>query len=364
MQTAHKLRPQLKLFQAAPGQDQARVASDDPLSTFGRDWFVPIALVGEGRHAGTVTSYRESLEWWARLTGDPPMSAIDEFCWAQFKTGLREAHWVRGKSGQTRPLASCTRTKHERQIHTLLLAARRRGFVAELSEARVGRPGRHLPKPSFALASVLEVAAATSRLPPPREVGQWTVPPDKWWFALVVLLFYTGLRLGTVLALGRSMLAYHDAESGRFPGWYIGVPGTIVEKTGKPLEKFLHPTAHAAIEALARPARKGIFLVKRTAGELALPHCRRYLIDRHEELQRLAGVPPAKILDFQGWRRTHGTELAKLGAQYARDVAQRTLDHHSARTTSTFYLDTDAVEAQLIARLPAIKLPTRQLDLF
>jgi integrase len=357
-------RPELRLFNLDDGPSGydhdhggGKLSAGMRLSEFFAAWFLVIVLEGEGSHAGTVTSYRESIAWWVRLTGDPPIDEIDEYTVSKFKTALREATYRRGKSGPERSLGKYTINKHFKQIRAVL---RRAGptldpakpgkrLVDEVPHIGVVAPKRPTPKRPFAIEDCCRIVIATNRMPSTRYRGLWQVTPRDWWHAFVVVLFYTGLRSGTVLKLAYSML---DA---REDGHWLVIPGSIVDKTEKPLEKFLHPAAVHAVDRI------------RTSAGLMFPwpHWRRHIKDRHDYLQQLAGIEEAKWLSPHAWRRTHSNEMNKLGAEFGRKVAQRTLDHEDERTTSGFYTD---IEALLISRLPLIDTPanwgSQQLTLF
>jgi integrase len=196
---------------------------------------------------------------------------------------------------------------------------------------RVEKPKQQAPKRCYTLGEAKAMIVATLSMPAPRSPQPRAIAPHRWWRAFLLVLFYTGLRIGTVLKLRRSMIERRGDQT-----WLV-IPGEIT-KTGKALEKFLHPTAAKAIDQLG-------------AGELIFPwrYWKRHLNNRHELLQRIAGI--SHKLSLHAWRRTHGTEMAKIGAAYGRRIAQQTLDHEDEETTSEFYVN---IEAELIAKLPDI----------
>ncbi len=340
-------RPALRLFDTSnlPGQTSGDLSTGGlspqmTLTEFFEQWFLPIVLEGEGRDAATIRSYRESMAWWQRITGDPPLLAIDEFTIASFKKGLREATFTRGKTGRKYPLSAFTISKHLRQVRTVLVRVgptvnpERPGkrLIDEVPHLRVEKPYKGGPKRCFSPSQARRVVAATQQLPAARTVDKRSFRTRAWWRAFLLTLFYTGLRTGTVLTLRRSMLESRDGHT------WIKAPAD--NKTGKPIDKFLHPVAERAIAALGH-------------GDLifAWPYSPRYLLRQHDRLQKLAGFTCEQWLSPHAWRRTHGTEMAKLGAMYGRKIAQRTLDHEDEATTSTFYVD---IEAELIAQLADI----------
>jgi integrase len=109
--------------------------------------------------------------------------------------------------------------------------------------------------------------------------------------------------------------------------------------------KFLHPDAAAAIEAL-RPLACTSGLI------LPWPHHIDHLANRHARLQRLAGLfSQTNTVSPQAWRRTHGVEMARVGARRGIRVAQAALDHEDERTTRASYVD---IEPELILTLPRL----------
>jgi integrase len=158
-----------------------------------------------------------------------------------------------------------------------------------------------------------------------------------WWRALIAVLYFTGLRCGTVLGLEWPMIERRGSAGAA----WLAVPGRIV-KTKKPLEKYLRPEALELVERLPRVS----------ALVFAWPFSKSHLSRRHRELQGLAGV--ADPVSLHAWRRTHATELYRLGASQGLWCAQMALDHADAATTAAFYVD---LEADLIGKLPPLVDP-------
>lgn len=333
-------RPQLKLFHAEELFEQGVLSPESTLSAFFRLWFKPVVLNGDGRADETSTSYRESIDWWAALVGDPPLSRITEFTVAEFKAALRKAEFRRGLYSAAKPLKPFTQAKHQRQVRTVLARAIEQGFVTMPHSFRVERPHLRKPKPSFTVGEARRILGACEQMDWRRR--HWPIRAAAWWKAHVLVLFYTGLRVGTVRQLEWPMLEQYGEGGDRVPGWYLNVPGEIT-KTGEPVEKFLHPLAYAAIEIL-RTKHARIF---------EAPVKPRHQFDEHQRLQKLAGLAADRLRDMHAWRRTHGTEMGKLGAEHARKIAQHTLGHASVDTTNEFYVD---IEAELISNLPRLDL--------
>ncbi len=336
--------PQLRLFVPAEGDnDDGALSPQITLSQLFWRWFKPICLEGENDADSTIKEYVTSIGYWIDLTGDPPLLQIDEFTVAGFKKALHQVLWKRGPLGTPRPLAEHTIAKHLKQIRAVL---RRAGptthpdrpgklLVAQVPHIRVSKP-RCLPKKPFPLEVARRITLASQKLPATDKM----IAGDarRWWIALLQVLYFTGVRIGTALKLEWPMV------STRADGHWLVIPGAIIDKTGKPLEKYLHDDAFAAIEQLRTEASR----------VLLWPHCRRYLSTIHDDLQALAGIPDADRLSPQAWRRTHGTEMARVGAKFGIRIAQAALDHEDERTTRASYVD---IEPELIRQLPALVVP-------
>jgi len=367
--------PSLRLFDdAAASQDDGspfdgELSGNMTLPQFVEEWFIPVLLVGDGKKASTVTLYRELVDWWLRLTTNPPVNRINDRTIADFKTHLGEATYRRGRTGPERKLAPATRSKHLAHLRAILhrlgptIDRKRPGknLVADVPYLTVTK-SKTRPKRAFAIDEALRIVGATRLMPLPRYRRLWKVAPPDLWFGFIMILFYTGLRTGTVLKLRWDMIADQssDGQPGVDGGRWLIVPGSIVDKTSKPLDKFFHPAAHAAIERLRGNCQPGDLIIP-------WPHWRRHINDRHEYLQRLAGLDESTWLSPQAWRRSHGKEMARVGAKRGIEIAQHALDHADERTTRESYVH---IEPELILQLPCIDLllksleGERQLELF
>lgn len=346
------------------------LSSEMTLGEFFDAWYLPIVLTGESASESTITLYRNALHWWATLTPNPPIRLISEFTIADFKPKLNEATWRRGVRGVTRRLAKATIAKHLKAVRAVL---RRAGPTVDTE-----RPCKHLvdqvphirvhkvrtsPKPAFEIAIANRIVAAAPRLS--ESDLPWELPQQLWWQGLLLVLYYTGLRTGTVRKLRWSMIAERSSAGVRAPfgGAWLIVPGEIVDKTDKPLDKFLHPIPLRIVERLNDAWREP------PPDPLLFPwpHCVRHLGRRHDRLQHLAGINEANWLSPHAWRRTHGMAMGRVGAGRGIEIAQHALDHADERTTRESYVD---IEPELILQLPRIdelaarNTGARQLDLF
>lgn len=343
--------PTLKLWDEAetpcagpsgPGGGHAPTA-DWTLSEFFARWFLPVVLAGEGETSpSTVGLYRDAVVWWARLTGDPPIKQIDAYTVAKFLEGLRAATYRRGLRGPARPLAEYTQRKHQVAIRALL---RRLGagpgddersfaeLVPRPPRLKVARAAAGEPKPTWSLVEARGIFAACHQLRPPELAD---VAAGDWWRALVLVLYSTGVRIGTARRLEWNMVEE------RADGWWLKIPKRIVPKTHKPIAIPLTSETHAALLRLKRSGQAAVFV---------WPHCLRHLATCHDRLQQLAGLARAARHSPQAWRRLHGQQLALLGAEEGQRVAQAALDHADGKTTSRHYVD---LKNLLIRRLPPL----------
>jgi integrase len=340
------IQPAIRLFTAETqenhdGNDhRAELTPDLTLRQFFDLWMLPVLLEAQNdASAATKLLYRDALGWWETVTGDPPLSQIDEWTWSQFVSGLREARYKRGTFAQVRSLSATTQAKHQKAIRAILSRAEKRKLVAPFD--CVVRKVETDVKASFSLAQARQIAAwlrmGPTKLQQQHQVGLGA--SHSWWLAFVACGFYTGLRSGELLALTWSMLQTKD------DGPWLLVPAEAVQKTGKPYLKALHVCLAEALEGIG----------PRQPHEPILPWFRDYrqLVLMHEKLQVMAGIPPEQILSPHAWRRTFGTQIALTGLRQAQEAAQQGLAHSSVETTKGHYLQA-IVEGTAIRMLPRL----------
>jgi integrase len=310
------------------------------LSQFYTEWFLPVVLIGD-REAqdSTITLYRDALDWWRIITGDPPVYEITDQMLARFKGELSHATYKRGRLGRQIKISRATVAKHLKALRALIyrlgpqLDARR--ATAGLLQRTPIVPGVTVTfnlKPCYTLEEAQAIAKAAASFDRPKLAD---VPAPVFWRRQLAMWYFTGLRSGTVSLLTRGCLARRD---GRL---WLDVPAKAVTKTGKGLSLWVHAALEAAIDLAAPPDTP---LVPR-AGHY------RTVIDMHQQLQAAAGLPPERQLSPHAWRRTHGEQLKLVGLDSLREVLRMALDHDDAATTETHY--TSAVN-ELRMRLPTL----------
>ncbi len=334
-----------ELVPATPPGGPGALSPEMSLTDLHESWVVPVVYPQRKTAPATVEKNRDALCWWRQITGDPPLARTDDFTLARFREGLAQATYRKGKLGALRPLSPHTQARHLLSVNRLLLWAgpridRRRpgaNLLEHPPQMLVDEPEADC-KPPFSVDVCRAILEAAQHLP-----GTRAMPPTihrAFWTAFGLVQYYTGLREGTSLGgLWEHVVTLPE-------GSWLRLPAAVVTKKRKRLEKYIHPAALAALERL-RLLMGGV-----SPKLLPYAHCTRWLVEQHERLQRLAGVPEAEVLSPHAWRRTHATEMGLLGIDSAYKVAQHALDHASDRTTREWYAK---LEPHFIRQLPAIE---------
>lgn len=307
-------------------QAAARISVSARLTQFYWQWFQPIVIDGQGLAVGTDLGYQSLLAWWVRLTPDPPLAEIDEFCVANFAAKLRSATYRRGPAGKERPLSPHRVSILLRCLRALLNRAGAQREPSKQTAALelkvpvvpVTDPGGD-PKPSFTLDEALRILSAARRIGCPR-VDE--LPPWRFWRGLLAAYYVTGLRRGDLLSATWPQL--RDDGQHR---WLI-VPE---RKTGKSKRTVIPPWLWHELSTW--PQGEGPIF--------AWPHHVDHLNDVHYELQTLAGIPRGEQLSIQGWRRTHATAMSDVGFHRAEELSAGSMQHADRATTRRFYVDVE-----------------------
>jgi integrase len=148
------------------------------------------------------------------------------------------------------------------------------------------------------------------------------VAPADWWRALLRVIYYTGMRIGSVLAARYSWISIKDGDH------WLEVPAATM-KAKRPEAICLTAKTMAALDSIRRPGRDVIFA-------WPWPPCgsHRQLYQECERLQDLAGIPPERRFRFHAIRACAGDTLYDLDPQMAREA----LCHRDVRTTEQSYV--------------------------
>ncbi|MGI8981277.1 MAG: hypothetical protein ACR2FY_18785 [Pirellulaceae bacterium] len=154
-------RPQLRLYLEGADGSSGHISANMTLPEFFWLWFLENVLRASERKEGTVTIYKNAVDWWQRLMGPLPLRLIDQAAINDFRRRLREATYRRGPAGSTRKLSPQSIPKHLSSIRALTRAMGPQLVpgrpAAELLErlplVAVSRP-KSAPKDCFTLAMV------------------------------------------------------------------------------------------------------------------------------------------------------------------------------------------------------------------
>jgi len=293
------------------------------------------------------------MDWWLTLTNDPPLEEIEDLTIAKFRKDLAVATYKRGPAGKDRILTQASVDKHMRHLRTMINKC---GPVAkdgkptkqllyELPYFPPTKKKKYRPKPPVEMPEAKAIFTHCHTIVLPRRQEQYLSKAQ--WRAFFGLLFYTGFRLGTVLALRHKYLIRENGQH------WLDVPEHAVSKTNKAFKKIVHPRLLALLGEL--PAKGDDLLIPWPVGT-------RRLQTMHEKIQIAAYG--AKLHPFHAWRRAHACEMARLGSVMAMEIARASLDHCSSKITEEHYCQ---LEPELVIKLPDIVSPEtneRQMLLF
>jgi len=328
------------------------------------DWF--LAQRDKQAAEGTKRLRFDLLQWWEKLTNNPPIGSITDETIEAFAEALSKATYCRSKFGNGRqiPLSVYSQRKLLANLRTLLNAigpqrSRKKRTLHLLSDPpMVDLPAEEdgEPKHPFSLRTARRMYEHCIEIHWPKVTKRTPYPPtfacSDYLQATLSVWYYLGFREGTCDKLRWAMLEFRRGS------WWIRVPREEVEKTSKGRFKFVHPDLYAALDKI------------RTSDPrlLPCPFSKEWRDNAHARLQRLAGVAEEDLLSPHAWRRTHAHAVEHVGRRKLGEVlAQLALDHSDAKTTRRNYL---ANEHKVLRRLPRLarkRKPVssdRQLTLF
>jgi integrase len=309
------------------------------LGEFFDECFVPLWIQGQSLAPRTLEAYRESIDRWVRLTGDPPLPAVDDFVAAAF------VHDLSTQSGRKAEImAKATIRKHIQHVQLVLDFAgpktRQRPDAQQLLRRPIflkkPRADYHPPDGDFTLDEIHKLYRACSVMTRPGHLSP--VTPCDWWRVLLVVAYYSGLRIGALMLLEYKMI---NRE-------WLRVPAGI-SKGRKGIRQYLSSEARREIERI-RTERQTIFDWRNWP---------RNKVSLHEHRRKLlvaAGLPEGRQFGFHGLRRAHLTVLNLEAAQIGARAAQRSAGHASVATTMGSYINAAVSErlvAEAIERMPS-----------
>ena len=248
---------QLKLFRGPEVQGGWAADSGPSLVEFFRDWIEPNVL--QAAAAGTLVQYRESLRFWARHTGDPPLRQIDQATCTEFLAGIACHRGWRGGAispntirkhcrGLQRCLDLAGPPTRENRLGQDLYGQQESGVRGQGSGLKAKPiPFLQLPhrrrkaaEDQFTLDELAGWLSAAERAQQPQLPH---CSPCCWWQSLLLLLYNSGMRIGTALQLRWEWLK----------GDTLTIPAEAI-KGHDDRRIFLNHHARAAIERLCPPS--------------------------------------------------------------------------------------------------------------
>jgi integrase len=174
------------------------------------------------------------------------------------------------------------------------------------------------------------------------------VEPADWWRAIIRVIYYTGLRIGSALAARYSWIAEKDGDR------WLNMPGRSMKaKRSEPI--CLTARTMEALDSIRRPGRDVIF-----AWPWAPCGSRQPLYRECDRLLGLAGIPAERHFRFHAIRACAGDTLYELDPEMAREA----LCHRDVRTTEQSYVRKSTRRKRRAAAAAMPELGTGQRTLF
>jgi integrase len=294
----------------------------------------------------TLVEYQTTLGYWERFAGTeqfpggPPLARITALTLADFRDRLKK---LKGRRPAT-TVSPHTVRKHMRQIQAVLdrSGPSARGKLRDAAGLIPHPPWVRPPEAydreprSVPLAVIDRIYESCSvAYLPEGEIGDvcygsdrqrqffsLQILPVQWWRALVVVLYYTGIRIGSLLGL--------QDEDVTWAGGLMRLRGEIT-KTGKAQEFHLRGEWGACV-------LRHLLKVRTGAGQLfpwVQLHHPRTLWTHWRRIQYEAGIKEADQFGFHRLRKTNATQLYKQDPA----AAQEGMAHSDRETTERFYVD-------------------------
>jgi len=337
--------PELYLARAKAADKWAAVKGENlfhhgdapTLCSFYESYYKPVRLSDAART--TKITYESAVLRWRLVTGDPPLESITVELLAKFRDYLSQSQ---GKHTWQR-MSPNTIAKILLHIQALLDKAgppgpRNRDAAGIIERPPWIRRPRTEPKPVRVIEpEVLNtVYDAAVGMESPR-IG--TLKPAKWWRALIVLTYNTGLRRGTLQQLRWEWVNWQ--------GRVIAIPPGAV----KSRRAHITPLNDAALEHLRS--------IQVAGQEMIFPWDltnRRFYHEWHK-LQTLAGIPRNQQFGLHDLRKTLATNLWGSNPE----AAVVALGHRDSTVTMGHYLDKTRIVAAALDVLPQPSAFTQQL---
>lgn len=312
------------------GESLFPVNGETTLSTFYESYYKPMRMTDASKLYGET--FEITLRAWAAITGDTPLSGITPMMLARFRDAIAQ---TRGLSPISRK-SPTTVSRMLAQIQSLLDKAgppgrHNRDAANILSVVPWCKGPRPMPRaPRIVTEDELNALYLASASMDHPWLPDYGIKPPLFWRVLVVVVFNTGLRHGTVFKLRMEWIDW--------PAHRILVPATAM-KSRRPFTVFLNQTAYKHLEALCRH-RDREFIFPWTG------HPHRFYT-QWQRLLDFAGIARQNRFGLHALRKTFGTRVWADSPE----AAQLGLDHSESQVTIQHYVEGEAIMVPAMERL-------------
>lgn len=274
--------------------------------------------------ARTVAEYRSTLNLWAKITGDPPLSEIDDRLISRFSAELLRRPGKRAGA----MLSRNTVRKHLRHLKAMLRqlgprATRGIGLLSEIPVIEAPRPAQR-PVTTFSRAQLRSLVEGASFFQTPLT---HPIPSGVWWRALIVVLYNTAWRIGTALSVRWEWV----------DGDWINVPPEAMKRREMGRRFYLNSAARRALGTIRQDSGP---IFPWAGAMLSLQRWRRRIAAR-------VGLPTNELYGFHCLRRTTLSAIAAINPIVARIVAG-----HAIHDVLADHYTSDQVIVDTLERLP------------
>ena len=322
-----------------------RLSGQMTLTEFYWAFYRPVCLTARDAGPRNLKQYEESLGYWSRFTGDPPLAQIDDYTVALFLEGL--LHLPGRTKGSS--LSPNTVRKHCTHLQAIIDRPGPRSREARFRKAQglldvvpfLEKPAAKKKEAdeNFSLDEIGRIL---------RHVGAAIAPAylsyalrKRFWKNLFLCDYNTGLRVGSL-----TIFEWAGVRQDTLERWWIHVR----VKGGDTRRVHCNSFARAAIDDM-RPITGGFARV------FHFPHGDSWLQAQRRRILIEAGLPPERRFGFHGFRRAMCTE----GSQVDPLAVSMQAGHKDFATTQDFYINPGRV-ASGMANLPQPELPDDEAD--